>query len=121
MEQDQGEAALMTDVGYLRALVEHTVPLAAVPDGATAQRIRTAAGISRQLAGCVLGVGAKTILRFEANYVTHSRRLENSERYRALLAALFRHVAGTDPTTADEIRRQWKPIDESTRNDKDAA
>lgn len=44
MEQDQDEAALMADVGYLRALVEHTIPLAAVPDGLTAKRIRRSAG-----------------------------------------------------------------------------
>lgn len=49
MEQDQGEAALLADIGYLRALVQHTIPLAAVPDGLTAKRIRRSAGEAHEV------------------------------------------------------------------------
>jgi hypothetical protein len=121
VEQDKAEAEPMGDVGYLRALVGHTVPLASVPDGETAKAIRKAAGVSRQVAGVVLGCGANTLLRYEASQVRHSRLLKGSRDYRALLAALMTYIARTDPDRATAIRRAWKPIEQNTNSKENAA
>lgn len=101
---------LMADVDYLSVLVKHTVPLATVPDGATAKAIRETAGVSRQLAGVVVGCGANTILRFEASQTKHSRLLPESVKYRALLAALMTFIARTNESGVQEIRKNWKPL-----------
>ena len=112
---EQGEEPI-TDIGYLKALVDHSVPLVAVPDGETAKRIRRSAGVSRQTAGVLLGCGANTLLRYEASQVRHSRFLEGSEHYRRFLAALMAYIVRTDGVEASEIRRQWQPFERKTNN-----
>ncbi len=113
------DAELMADIGYLKALVEHCIPLAAVPDGETTKRIRRSAGISRQTAGVLLGCGANTLLRFEASQVRHSRFLKGSEQYRRFLAALMTYIVRTNPAEADAIRWNWQPVKPKADNDKE--
>lgn len=114
--EHEAEAALMADIGYLKALVDPTVPLSAVPDGITAERIRRAAGVSRQMAGVLLGCGANTILRFEASQVRNSCLLEGSEHYRKFLAALMIYIARTNEAEANAIRRHWRPLARNSTN-----
>lgn len=108
----------ITNYEYLKALADHAIPLAAMPDPETAKRIREWAGISRQLAGTILGCGSNTILRFEASQVQRSHFLEGSEGYRRLLAALMLYLSRTDESKAEVIRRHWKPLEPKTNNDR---